>query len=316
MPEYISTAKMSMEEWRAKRSYSIGASEAGAVLGLNPYRSPLDVYLQKIGEQQPDEENLAMTIGTFMEPLARRLFEEETGFKCVKDNKIRIDPEYDFLTTNLDGMVIGEKVPLEIKTATQWDIEEIPDWYYCQLQHQLMVSGYQKIYFAVIVLGFKKTFVVDEFPRNQAFIDNMRHQLVQFWNENVQKRIPPDPISYEEASRVYSRFDPDKTVEAPDEEFKKIAIEDRNHKAQIKILESKIDKGKTKVANLMKESETLLFDEEVMATWRNNKDGEKFDYDQFEKDNPLLAKKYTVVKPGARVLRFNKKIGEQVDEKE
>ena len=70
-----------------------------------------------------------MIIGTFMEPLARKLFYKETGLRVVKDNKIRIDPEYDFLTKKSDGMVIGEKVPLEIKTATQWNIDEIPDYY-------------------------------------------------------------------------------------------------------------------------------------------------------------------------------------------
>ena len=93
MTDYIKTKGMTMDEWRSKRAYSIGASEAGAIMGLNPYKSPLDIYLQKVGEQQPDDENLAMTIGTFMEPLARKLFTDETGFRVGKDNKILIDPE-------------------------------------------------------------------------------------------------------------------------------------------------------------------------------------------------------------------------------
>ncbi|HEC61285.1 MAG TPA: hypothetical protein ENI27_03415 [bacterium] len=85
--KYISTKSMSLTEWRQKRAYSIGASEAGAIMSLNPYKSPLDVYLEKTGEKQPDEENLAMTIGTFMEPLARRLFTKETGLEVRQDNQ-------------------------------------------------------------------------------------------------------------------------------------------------------------------------------------------------------------------------------------
>ncbi len=310
--KYIHTKSMSLEEWRQKRAYSIGASEAGAILGLNPYRTPLDVYLQKIGEQQPDEENLAMTIGTFMEPLARKLFEKETGFRVVKDNKIRIDPEHDFLTTNLDGMVIGEKVPLEIKTATVWNIKEIPGWYYCQLQHQLMVTGAPFIYFAVIVLGYQKTFVVDQFPRNDAFIENMRTVMVKFWTENVLAKVPPDPITYEEAQRVYSRNDPDKIVEAPDDDYKQIALDDKKYKAQIKILEKRIETGKLKMSLLMEDAkEVVTWEDEVLVTWKNNKDSEEFDLATFEKDNPLLFKKYQKVMPGARVLRFNKNIEEK-----
>lgn len=312
MTNYIKTKDMTIDEWRSKRAYSLGASEAGAIMSLNPYKTPLDVYLEKVGEKQPDDENLAMIIGTFMEPLARKLFTEETGFRVVKDNKIRIDPEYDFLTTNLDGMVIGEKVPLEIKTATQWNIEELPDWHYCQLQFQLMVMGAPYIYFAVIVLGYQKTFVVDKFPRNNAFIKNMRNVMVKFWTENVLAKVPPDPITYEEAQRVWSITDPEKIVEAPDDEYKQIAIDDKKYKAQMKILEKGINDGKVKMANLMQEAkEVVTWEDEVLVTWKNNKDSEKFDLVRFEKDNPLLFKKYQKVMPGARILRFNKNIGEQ-----
>jgi len=51
--------------------------------------------------------------------------------------------------------------------------------------------------------------------------------------------------------------------------------------------------------------------DEVTATWKNNKDSEKFDLKAFEKENPLLFKKYQSVMPGAMVLRFNKNIGDE-----
>ena len=135
--------------------------------------------------------------------------------------------------------------------------------------------------------------------------------MVKFWTENVLAEVPPDPITYEEAQRVWSREDPEKVVEAPDDEYKQIALDDKKCKAQIKVLEGLIDKGKVKFANLMQNAkEVVTWEDEVLVTWKNNKDSEKFDIVKFEEENPLLFKKYQKVMPGARILRFNKNIGE------
>ena len=119
----ISTLEMSHDEWVEKRFESIGASEAGSVLGINPYKSAVDVYLEKINRVTDFPDNLNMWLGRELEPIIKKRFEEETGFKVRNDHKIRVDSEYSFITTNLDGMIVGDKVPVEYKALGRWDGE-------------------------------------------------------------------------------------------------------------------------------------------------------------------------------------------------
>ena len=222
---------MSYEEWLAKRGESIGASESGAILGLNPWRTAVDVWIEKnewdaSGEIAPLEDNLNMRLGRDLEPVIQKLFEEETGLKVRKDNKIRIDDEYSFITTNLDGMVIGEKVPVEYKTMTKWD-GDIPDYYYCQIQHQMMVTNTPYCYFVVLVLGLSKQLVVERYDRDDSFIYKMRKELVHFWNENVQKNVAPEIVSVEDAKKVYKDVDPESILEADDVIFNMLSEMDK-----------------------------------------------------------------------------------------
>ena len=98
----ISTLEMSHSSWIDHRYESIGASDAGAVLGINPYKSPVDVYMEKVTRTNDFEDNFNMWLGREMEPIIKKKFTQETGLKVRDDNKIRMDKQYSFLSTNLD----------------------------------------------------------------------------------------------------------------------------------------------------------------------------------------------------------------------
>jgi putative phage-type endonuclease len=98
---------MSIEEWRQARETGIGSSDCAAVLGLSEYRTPLDVYLEKIGEKPDQEENLKMKFGLEAEPIVARMFEQKTGLTVRNDFKIRIHPVYPFLIANLDRTILA-----------------------------------------------------------------------------------------------------------------------------------------------------------------------------------------------------------------
>ena len=166
----ISTKNMTHQEWLDKRKDSIGASEAGAIIGVNPYQTPVDVYLSKIGKGLPVDDNLAMWLGRKLEPVIRERFQMESGLKVRNDHKIRVDSEHDFLTTNLDGMIVGEKVPVEYKTLSTWD-GEIPNHYFAQIQHQMMVTDTPYIYFVALLVGFQKQLIIEKYERNDHFIE-------------------------------------------------------------------------------------------------------------------------------------------------
>ena len=301
---------MSYEEWLSKRGESIGASESGAILGLNPWRTAVDVWIEKTGETEPLEDNLNMRLGRDLEPIIQKLFEEETGLKVRRDNKIRIDDEYEFITTNLDGVVIGEKVPIEYKTMTKWD-GEIPDYYFCQIQHQMMVTNTPYCYFVVLVLGLNKQLVIEKYDRDDSFISKMRKELVHFWKENVQKNVPPEIVSVDDAKKVYKDVDPESILEADDVIFNMLSEMDRFRHLKNKY-DAKYKEMQKDVMVQMGNKESVEYNGISFASWKQPKNSLRFDSKQFKKDHPNLYITYSKEVAGAR--RFNLKKIESYDE--
>ena len=190
------TKAMPYEEWLELRRHSIGGSEAGALLGLNPYASSLTLYLDKKGLSKPKETNEAMRIGTDLEEYVAKRFVEQTGKKVRKDNFMYMHDEYDFITANVDREIVGENAGLECKTMSafnDYDLEggEVPAYYFSQCQHYMAVKGYERMYLAILV--FQKGIFINTIERNEEFIKGMIKEEVRFWTENIEKNQMPAP---------------------------------------------------------------------------------------------------------------------------
>ena len=304
--KYISTREMPFEVWFKERRNSIGMSDVSAVLGHNPYKSNVDLYFEKVNDVDPIDDNLHMRLGRDLEPIIKKLFEEETGLKVFNDNKIRIDKRYSFLTANLDGFVTKEKVPVEYKTMTFWD-GEVPDYYYCQLQGQMMVTETPYIYFSGLVLGHTKEFFVEKYYRDEEFIKNMRKELVDFWLNNVAKGIPPIPRSTADARKVFNQVDPDLIMEADNDVLTRINVLNAlNHEK--KQIAKQIEENQLVLMKQMGECELMSSHGLDLITWKKAKKSNKFDMKQFKKDNPDIFDEYQKEKEGSR--RFLIKIKE------
>ena len=120
MYQTISTKNMSREDWLSLRRTGIGGSDAGAICGLNPYSSPLDVYFNKTGEAPETEDNEAMRQGRDLEEYVARRFTEETGLKVRRSNQMYRSIEHPFMIADIDRLIIGEDAGLECKTANDW----------------------------------------------------------------------------------------------------------------------------------------------------------------------------------------------------
>lgn len=169
---------MSRDEWLEARKMGIGGSDAGAILGLNPYSSPTRVFLDKTGQAEPQADNYAMKIGRDLEDYVARLFTEETGKKVRRRNAMLINDSYPFAVANVDREVVGEKSLLECKTTSKLDPQDLrdgiaPDSYYCQCMHYLAVTGMERIYLAILYLSDPKTFEILEITRNDETIESL-----------------------------------------------------------------------------------------------------------------------------------------------
>ena len=206
----INTKEISHEQWLTLRKNSIGGSDAGALMDMNPYQSPVSLYADKKGLSKDKETNEAMRLGNDLEDYVSRRWMEKTGKKVRADNFMYQHDDYDFITANIDRDVVGENAGLECKTMSgfaKYDLEdgEVPAQYYAQCQHYMLVKGYDKMYLAILV--FQRGIYCLEVERNEEFIKELLAAEIDFWTNYIEKDQMPAPdgsdASMEAIKQIY-----------------------------------------------------------------------------------------------------------------
>lgn len=223
--ETISTVGMNKADWLLARRGGIGGSDAAAVMGLNPYKSPIELYFEKTAETEPDTSAPSESAywGTVLEaPIAARYAELHPEVRVRRNNHILVHPEYNFIFANLDREIRGddEVYGLEIKTASyhnrgDWD-EGVPIPYAVQCQHYMAVTGYTKFVVAALIGG--QTYVEREIARDDEIITNLIEKEKAFWH-NVVTGTPPEWDGSKSAWQILKEMYPShvagKVVELP-----------------------------------------------------------------------------------------------------
>ena len=192
------TGGMDRNEWLALRREGIGGSDAAAVVGVGAYKSPYTLWAEKTGLIGPPKENERMRLGTYLEDYVARRFCEITGKKVRKLNAILAHPEHAWMRANVDRMVIGEDAGLECKTTASYTTrrllngDEFPEPYYAQCVHYLAVTGCDRWYLAVLVLGSDDPPRIYAMERDEGEIAALIHAEKKFWTENVLTGVPPE----------------------------------------------------------------------------------------------------------------------------
>lgn len=187
-------AETDHQKWLETRNAGIGGSDASVIMGLNPYKSPYQLWLEKTGQAEaPDLSHVqAVYWGSKNEANIADWFQEDTGKKVRKLGTLR-SRAHPFMLANVDRAVMGEEAGLEIKTAgvsqaKKWKGDEIPDAYYCQCLHYLAVTGANKWYIAVLIGGNESLYKVVE--RNEDDIKALIEAEADFWHM-VETNTPP-----------------------------------------------------------------------------------------------------------------------------
>lgn len=134
------------DDWLRLRKSGLGGSDAGAVCGLNPYSSPLQVFCDKTTEEVQDHDNESMRQGRDLEEYVAKRFMEETGKKVRRSNFMYRSEEHPFMIADVDRLIVGEDAGLECKTANaynadKWKDGKIPAHYIIQCCHYMAVTG-------------------------------------------------------------------------------------------------------------------------------------------------------------------------------
>ena len=206
----VKTKHMPREDWLAVRKRGIGSSDAAAAVGLNPYKSQLELWLEKTGRDDnlpkidPHDETSPTYWGNLLEPIVAAHYTRRTGNKVRRINAVLQHPHPSLLwmLANIDREVIGsdEVQILECKTAgingaRLWR-DGVPEYVQLQVQHQLAVTGKTTADVAVLLGG--QDLEIHRIQRDEALIARLIPLEQRFWRF-VETDTPPPADGSESA---------------------------------------------------------------------------------------------------------------------
>ena len=314
MKEYKVIKPKTNDQWLECRKSGVGSSEIGALLGVDTYTTPYQVWERKTGDDEPQEENFLMKFGHLIEPVTAQLFADATGYKIIKssagdwiaqDRKkkfLQVSPDRNFEDQN------GEIGTVELK-STQCKIDkelgfgmdkgQIPLKWFCQLQYQLGVQRQRKGALAWLSCGRDFDYIEVDF--NADFYRNTIVPAIEdFWHDNVLTGIAPAAINAADVQRIHPVQDNGKTIEADND-----LLDTLHELAEIKAHKAKLDARADELTEVIKmrinDAEGVkMADGTMLCTWRAPKPTKKFDATAFKAENPELYEKYMKDTQGAR----------------
>lgn len=311
----VKTQTLDRQQWLAVRERGIGSSDAAAAVGLCPYKSPLQLWMEKTGrgatlpQVDPQDDASPMYWGTLLEPIVAAHYTRRTGLRVRRVNAVLQHPDHPWMLANIDREVLGapEVQILECKTAglygaRAWD-EGVPESVQLQVQHQLAVTGKQAADVAALIGG--QELRIHRLVRDDALIANLVALERVFW-EHVERDTPP-PVdgsaSCDVALRALWPHDGGQVLDWREDSrmgalFADLlavrqTLRDQTHQEAL---------IKQAIQQRMGEATRALF-ETGEVTWRRSQDSQAIDVNRLRREAPETAQAFTETRPGSR--RFN-----------
>jgi len=298
-------AEQRSQAWHALRAQGITATDATVIAGLSPYKTPYQLWAEKLGKAEPAPVGEAAQRGIILEDAVARFYEESTGRRLKKSNgivRVRVIP---WAMASLDRTVVGEPGLVEIKTSAsrRWSLYPVPPEVEAQVQWQMFVTGAPWV--DVVALLGSLVFVVERVEANIDMQTDLYKRAVAF-REALETETPPTMQPAD--AGTFAALVPQATDEVAhaDEEAERVARTYEELRAEAKALEEQAEAA----AMILKEkigAKAGLMGSTWSATWKQNKPSRKVDYAAIMEKAavPLdVIEAATNEVPGARVFRF------------
>jgi putative phage-type endonuclease len=280
------------QAWLNERRTGIGGSDAAAACGLSKWKTPLELYLDKRGELETNE-NEPMLWGHLLEPVIRQEYSNRTGRTVSVPEGIIRHPTVQFALMTPDGIADGSRV-LQVKTARTaegWGepgTGDIPQEYILQTQHEMFVTQLPVADVAVLIGGSDfRLYVVEADADLQTMLIEQERQ---FW-ACVQANQPPAPMNREDVKRRWCIGTARQAEASPDEIGKAMVL--RQWKELAKQLDDRIDGLAADLQSYMGDASELVDESgDVLATWKNIKAAPRFDMELFKAEQPEVFRQY------------------------
>jgi putative phage-type endonuclease len=313
----VKTNELNREEWLEVRRRGIGSSDAAAAVGLNPYKSQLELWLEKTGKDadlpknDPNDEGSPLYWGTLLEPIVAAHYTKRTGNRVRRVNAVLQHPSQPWMLANIDREVMGDECVqiLECKTAglngaRLWK-DGVPEYVQLQVMHQLAVTGKQAADVAVLICG--QELEVHRIERDDGLIRNLIELERQFWHCVEEDRQPPadGSESADTALRCLYPRDNGQVLDLCGEvqlcdAFAEL-VQVRSHLEQQEQREAEL---KQRIQQRMGESTKAIFPSGEIS-WKRSKDRPALDIERLRKERSELLQAYTTTKPGSRRFLVN-----------
>ena len=308
----VKTNNLTREAWLNVRKNGIGSSDAAAAVGLNPYKSQLELWMEKTGRDadlpkpDPDDDSSPMYWGTLLEAFVATHYTKKTGNKIRRVNAVLQHPEYSWMLANLDREVTGraEVQILECKTAGMngarlWK-EGVPEYVQLQVMHQLAVTGKAAADVAVLVCG--NEFRTYRIERDEAMIARLIELEAQFWQYVETDTAPPadGSDSADTALRALYPQDSGSVLNLSDDvgmgAIFAYLVSVRSVITTQTAMEATF---KQAIQQRIGDASKAVF-EGGEVTWLRSKDGVALDTAKLISEQPDLMQRYSTAKPGSR----------------
>ena len=205
----------SHEGWLENRKDGLGGSDSSAILGISPFKTNIDLWLEKTGQKVPRDisDDEKVKYGHDAEDSIRNLFMLDHPEYELFHNEYMIlrSNKYPFLQASLDGELTeietGKRGILEIKTTEIMNKQMLDEWkngipnhYYTQCLHYLIVTGYDFVWLRAelkFAWDMNRKEIRDYYFTKEEAINDMKYLFKKeliFWKKNIMEGVKPGLI--------------------------------------------------------------------------------------------------------------------------
>ena len=305
----VDTRTLDRQQWLSVRQGGIGSSDAAAAVGLCPYKSQLELWMEKTGRTPAEQESPGMDDprywGTLLEPYVAVAYMQKTGRKVRKVNAVLQHPTFPYILANIDREVVGspDVQILECKTAGEWGSKRwqdgVPEYIQLQVQHQLVVTNQQVADVAVLLCG--QRLEIHRIERDEDVIARLMVLEARFWQYVTTDTEPPADGS-ESSGHALRQLYPGggNTLDfCEDRALSDTFAELVALKDEIEVRGKDAERLKQTLQQAMGDAARAVF-ATGEVTYKRAQDGTSIDTKRLAQNHPDLVARYSVPKPGAR----------------
>jgi len=328
---------LSHDEWLEARSKGLGGSDAGTILGTNPYKGRLELWLERTGRiTNTFQGNEATRLGQAFERPVAEIYAQMIAPQglTVVAWPVLLQGNIEFQLANVDFFICrvsdlnvhefelgkvndyqGADLPvgtcgiLEVKTtglsgrgnSRAWENNQVPSGYYAQGCHYASITGIRDVTFVCLIGG--QGIVTRDVTYIDAEIDALVEAEVEFWHQ-IHSDIEPQATENDlDALKTLYPESTDEVVEA-DEIVLGLYKEYKAKKAVADETDEELKRLRAQIEQVIGSAQAVAYEGEILYTYKSNKASETFDSKAFKEAHPDLAAQFTKTKAGARVLRL------------